>query len=165
MESRGRGAHLFGLLQGLHDLNGVNDVVDRHQLARLGVVVVVVLAAASSAARRHRGQRHGQHIHGWHDGVAARRRERARAIATDTHVKQCTAAKPSPTALAPRPPHLSGMLRMRWLNSLRAEMGPRLLGWCAARRMSWSQKLFISAAAAAPAAQPTRAHHQEDTTR
>lgn len=36
---------------------------------------------------------------------------------------------------------------MRWLNSLRADM-VRLLaaGWWVASRMSWSQKLFISAA-------------------
>ena len=38
------------------------------------------------------------------------------------------------------------MLRMRWLNSLRADIVRPLLGWCAARRISWSQKLFISAA-------------------
>jgi hypothetical protein len=44
--------------------------------------------------------------------------------------------------------HLSGMLRTRWLNSLRADIvRPLPLGWCAARRMSWSQKPLISAAA------------------
>ena len=50
-----------------------------------------------------------------------------------------------------RPPaHLSGMLRMRWLNSFLAWILLDLaLGWWAARRMSWSQKEFISAAVGA----------------
>lgn len=41
--------------------------------------------------------------------------------------------------------HLSGMERIRWLNSLRALMVRPLAGWCAASRISWSQKELISA--------------------
>lgn len=47
--------------------------------------------------------------------------------------------------------HLSGMERMRWLNSLRALIVRPFAGWCAARRMSWSQNEFIS-----PAGQQSR---------
>lgn len=59
---------------------------------------------------------------------------------------------PPPLLLSRRCPkplgssHLSGMERMRWLNSFLALMVRPLAGWCAARRMSWSQKEFISAA-------------------
>ena len=41
--------------------------------------------------------------------------------------------------------HLSGIARIRWLNSLRALMVRPLAGWCAASRISWSQKELISA--------------------
>lgn len=48
--------------------------------------------------------------------------------------------------LCPACTHCSGMLRTRWLNSFRADMVRPLAGWCVASRISWSQKLVISAA-------------------
>lgn len=62
-------------------------------------------------------------------------------------IKQHPIYQRCPIAHPPKlPTHPSGMERMRWLNSLRALMVRPLAGWCAASRISWSQKELISAA-------------------
>lgn len=72
-QAAGPGAppHLFGPLQGLHHLYRVHNPLDRHQLRlRLRTRAAAAgLAALGVAAQR--GQRHGEGVHGRHDGVAA----------------------------------------------------------------------------------------------
>ena len=172
-QAAGPGAppHLFGPLQGLHHLYRVHNPLDRHQLRlRLrtprrrppalpplasppsgGSATVRAFMAGMTVLLRGGGDEGGAGRGGGRAGgrclCACRCRMRP---AWGGHNRAATPPISRPPPLCHTLPrlkaHLSGMLRMRWLNSLRADMVRPLAGWCAASRMSWSQNELISAA-------------------
>lgn len=116
-------------------------------LRQLMAGITTLLRGGAEAQGRAQLEQSGHDHH--HHAVASRVEARLPSPRKETRELAAMAQRAASRRQPPPCPactHRSGMLRTRWLNSLRADMVRPLAGWWVASRISWSEKLAISAA-------------------